>query len=287
MDSSCINCNSSKAILKYTKNGFNLLECTNCKLCFIENPLNDVDFLKLYSFGAGYHNNLTDLKNFDLRIKYSYRDLKKIEGLKKTGKLLDIGCSVGYFMIAARNKGWSTVGIEFSVDTAKTAAEKYNLNVIQGTTEQIDLGEEEFDVIVLRDLIEHVKNPLKTMSFVNKHLKNDGIVFITTPNIDGLFPKLSYHFGKKINYWPHPEPPFHLYQFSLKTIKMVLAKTGFNIIKIYTSHIPLLYSFGGIRSHLKNPIRIIFTGLFLPSAIIGPLFKRGDTMTIVAQKMLH
>ena len=70
-----------------------------------------------------------------------------------------------------------------------------------------------FDVVTLWDTIEHIEDPLKAMLIVNRILKEGGIVAVYTPNIDGLFSKLSYKIGNLIKYWPHPEPPAHLFQF--------------------------------------------------------------------------
>jgi predicted TPR repeat methyltransferase len=82
------------------------------------------------------------------------------------------------------------------------------------------------------------------MRRVNGVLKEGGLLALSTPNVDGLFPKASYQIGKRIDYWPHPEPPFHLYQFSKQTITALLERTGFRVVEMQDRRIPIGYTYG-------------------------------------------
>jgi 2-polyprenyl-3-methyl-5-hydroxy-6-metoxy-1,4-benzoquinol methylase len=82
-----------------------------------------------------------------------------------------------------------------------------------------------FDVIVMNDFLEHVQNPSLALKIAREMLKKDGLIFIATPKADSLIAKLS---GKK---WLHMKPDEHIYYFSYKTIRELLEKAGFKVIK--------------------------------------------------------
>jgi len=137
---------------------------------------------------------------------------------------------------------------------------------------------------MMGDVIEHTANPMNTMLAVNKILKPNGLVILSTPNIDGLFPKLSYKAVKIINYWPHPEPPYHLFQFSKKTITRLLAQTGFTPLEIADRRYSIPYTFGNLKSVVRSPKRLLYTAFFLPVLLLGPVVHAGDEMLVVAKK---
>jgi hypothetical protein len=66
-------------------------------------------------------------------------------------------------------------------------------------------------------------------------LKDDGVLLITTPNIDGFVPRATYLLlGRTIGAWEHPTPPHHLYQFSRRTLDLLLRQTQFRIASCIT-----------------------------------------------------
>ena len=66
-------------------------------------------------------------------------------------------------------------------------------------------------------------------------LKDDGVLLITTPNIDGFVPRATYLLlGRTIGAWEHPTPPHHLYQFSRRTLDLLLRQTQFRIASCAT-----------------------------------------------------
>jgi 2-polyprenyl-3-methyl-5-hydroxy-6-metoxy-1,4-benzoquinol methylase len=201
------------------------------------------------------------------------------------GRLLDIGCSAGFFLNVARDHNWETHGLEISQDTAAIAKERYHLKVTVGTPEESTFPSHYFDVVTMWDVLEHVEDPKKTLRFVNRILKDDGIVAISTPNIDGLFPKLSYKVANFINYWPHPEPPRHLFQFSRKTLGQVLKLTGFKLLAVHDERIPIGYTFGSVKDLLRSPKRLVYALMFAPIALAGPILRAGDGLIVIAKKV--
>jgi 2-polyprenyl-3-methyl-5-hydroxy-6-metoxy-1,4-benzoquinol methylase len=159
-------------------------------------PPDEQTIQRIYSFASGYHLGFRDSaqerrQHLELGAQY-YRFMKKF---KTNGKLLDVGCSAGFFLSIAREDGWQVTGLELSADTAQLAKELYQLDVRTGKLEVDTFDAESFEAVTFWDVIEHVRDPLGTMRIVNRILKERGIVAITTPNVDGLFPRTSYHFA--------------------------------------------------------------------------------------------
>jgi hypothetical protein len=98
---------------------------------------------------------------------------------------------------------------------------------------------------------------------INRILKNEGALFLTTPNINS-FQALFYR-GK----WRSAIFD-HLYLFSKNTIKTLLAKTGFKTKRILT--------WGGIASGLVHPL------IKKCADILAKFFNFGDVMIVYAEK---
>ncbi len=282
----CLLCKNESPRIIFIKAGFNIVQCPSCGLIYVGNPPAEPELKKLYSFAFGYHtqfrvnNSHTEQNELNLAKKR----LNFLRKYKTEGRLLDIGCSAGFFLKVARDNGWETYGLDISDDTARIARERYGLEVLTGTIEEISYAPNHFDVVMMGDVIEHTANPVNTMLAVNKILKPDGLVILSTPNIDGLFPKLSYKVSKIINYWPHPEPPGHLFQFSKETLTRLLTQTGFIPLEIADRRYSAPYTFGKLGSLIRSPKSLLYTAVFLPVLLLGPVVHAGDEMLVVAKK---
>jgi hypothetical protein len=133
------------------------------------------------------------------------------------------------------------------------------------------------------DIVEHVPYPIQLLSQARELLCEDGWLWLTTPNIDGLFPQASLRVASSVGKWPHPEPPYHLTQFSEETITDALHRAGFEHVVVKQQSIPLSYSFGSAKKMLTDPRRLAYAAAFAPLAFLGPLIGRGDTMLVAAK----
>ena len=283
--SPCIICGHSDHIHVFTKQGLDLVRCCFCDLVFVSKQPDLDEIKKIYSFDAGYHKKYA-CEEGDLRweIARARRHLGDIRRHKASGRLLDIGCSAGFFLKEARAAGWEVCGVELSEDTAAIARRRFGLDVRTGTLTDDLFAPGSFDAVTLWDVVEHLKDPTSILTIARQLLKHDGILFIDTPNIDGLFPRLSYKVAALLDYWPHPEPPGHLFQFSKKTIGRLLERVGLQVVEIHDWRIPLSYSFGSLSSLAHSPKRLSYALAFAPFAMIGPLLGQGDSLIAAAIK---
>ena len=285
-DPGCNQCGAREHKSIFSKSGYDLVGCTSCGLAYIANPPSAEELARIYSLDANYHRDLLDPSSaaFAAMQALAQRHLATVVRATAPGRLLDIGCSTGLFLDAARHVGYQTQGIEFSTASADFARDHFALDVVQGDVASAKLAPASFDVVTMFDVIEHVPDPLADLRAIHALLAPGGTLIISTPNIDGLFPKLSYGLAARLGYWPHPDPPHHLFQFSVKSMAAMLEKAGFVAGRVEHTHIDLAYSFGSWRTLARSPKMLAYALLFAPSALLGPWLGAGDWFYMVARK---
>lgn len=284
--SSCNLCGETRSRPIFSTKGYDLVGCLGCDLAYIANPPSAEELARIYSAAASYHATLKDegSKAWADMDAIARQHMAFLGTVVQGGTLLDVGCSTGLFLDRARKAGFAVKGVEFSQDSAAFARSRFGLMVEDGSIHDSREAPESIDVLTMFDVIEHVPDPLADMAAALRLLKPGGWFVLSTPNIDGLFPRASYPLAKALDYWPHPEPPYHLYQFSVATLSAMLAKAGFEPGPVRHTSIALDYSFGSLRDLLRMPKRAAYALAFAPLAKLGPLIGQGDWFYIAARK---
>ena len=136
---------------------------------------------------------------------------------QKKPNVLDIGAGTGLFINEARKCGWFAHGLEPSVWLSEQARQQ-GIPVITGTFPDRNCPGP-YDAIFLTDVIEHLENPVSVVSELSSHLKDDGVVFVTTPNVSSFMAKIM---GWK---WWHYRIA-HVGYYNKKTLSMLMARGG-------------------------------------------------------------
>jgi SAM-dependent methyltransferase len=281
----CNLCHCAGAQVVITKDGFELARCGQCGLLYVRNPPSDEQRANLYSFEAGYHAELvSDPISTDFHAQEAQRNLHVLLPHASAGRLLDIGCSTGLFLKAAKERGWAGQGLEYSPDSSRIAREVHGMDVKTGELKAGTYPPSSFDIVTLWDVIEHVPDPAATLAQVSGILAAGGLLVMKTPNADGLYPRASLPFAKALGFWGHAEPPGHLYQFSVSTLTRLAEQAGFDVVAVQHQRIPLTYSFGPLRTWLRSLKWAVYCAAFVPLAWLGPFVRLGDDFVLVARK---
>ena len=114
-----------------------------------------------------------------------YRDFVRTFLSGRAGRLLDIGCGLGYFLRRVSATGsWEGYGSEISPAAVRYAREKLGIaNIVCGRPADLELPEQSFDVITLWDVIDHLPAPDPVLQRCRALLRNGGLCFIRTPNV--------------------------------------------------------------------------------------------------------
>jgi SAM-dependent methyltransferase len=208
-------------------NGWRYVKCAGCSLVFL-NPRPTPETL------SAYYNEVYDYDPHIYRESVAHQKgwlLGLIEKFRKplAGRLLEIGCSYGYFLDAARSGGWHVEGIELSDHAATFARKELGLSVIGRTVS--DLTEERlvpYDAIVAWHVIEHLADPRKFLEDIAALVRPGGILALRTPNIGSAVARLAG------GGWEWLSPPDHIYMFSAQTLSSLLRACGFEILFVET-----------------------------------------------------
>lgn len=140
------------------------------------------------------------------------------------GRVLDVGCGNGHFLEEARTAGWIAVGCDFD-PVAAASVRARGFDIREGGIEAWADAEGQFDAITFSHVIEHVHDPVATLEQARRLLKDDGTIYIDTPNIDAAGHR---DFGRS---WRGLEPPRHLVLFNWIGMRRALENAGFTDIK--------------------------------------------------------
>ncbi|KLI63894.1 class I SAM-dependent methyltransferase [Aurantiacibacter marinus] len=285
----CNLCGSNRHRHLFAKRDYDLVRCQDCDLAYIANPPDQQGIKAIYTASSSYHDRLLDRSSQEFATQSAIAEQHlammrhfrtDLAGLK----VLDIGCSSGIFLDTARSAGMETFGAELSPETSAFARGEFGLHVHHGDWRDAGYADGSFDVVTLFDVIEHLPDPAGELVAIRRLIKPGGLLLQSTPDIDGLFPKASYPLAKTLDYWPHPEPPHHLFQFSQATLTAMVEKAGFTVAGARHTAIDLAYTFGTPQSWKASPKMLAYAALFAPVAIIGNWLGKGDWLYLGATR---
>lgn len=142
------------------------------------------------------------------------------------GRMLEVGCASGAFMHKMAGEGWQVEGIEFSPKAA-AAARALGYPVHAGSLETAPAPTEPFDLIVGWMVLEHLHDPVLALKKLNAWIKPGGWLVLSTPNAGALEVRVFR------DNWYALQLPNHLYHYSKKTIRLMLAAARWELEKIY------------------------------------------------------
>jgi len=204
--------------------------CSRCSLVFLY-PLPTREFLSS-KYNLDYDYKLF-LENERFKREQARHRLNAITGLlnhRPGGPrlLIDLGCGHGFFLHEASVKGWSGIGVETSDQPRGYATNTLGLKVLSTEFDRQQFEGECADAVTLWHVIEHIPDPMETIGHIRSVLKPGGVLAIACPNISSVSAKITKHEWLWLGF------PFHLYQFSPKSLRTLLEKEGFEVKKIVT-----------------------------------------------------
>lgn len=101
--------------------------------------------------------------------------------LKKTAKILDVGCGVGYFMDEMKSLGYKDLtGVSWTASDIE-ACEKKKYKIIKGDINFIKDDDDKYDLIFCRHSLEHSVFPMIALMEYNRLLKKGGLLYVEMP----------------------------------------------------------------------------------------------------------
>jgi SAM-dependent methyltransferase len=141
------------------------------------------------------------------------------------GRLLDFGCGNGKFLRRMASLGWDVTGLDIG-QQAVDAVRASGLRAIQGTLPHPDLQARSFDVITMRQSLEHVHNPRSVLAAAYSLLSPNGLLLVNVPNYDSW--EIRYFGDASLSL----QLPRHLLHFTPDTLANLLRKSGFSVLSM-------------------------------------------------------
>lgn len=211
-------------------NGCHLRRCSDCGLVYMDPPPSAAVLHALYDREySGTPLYLAKAEKKMRRIRHRARQIARVARLahqREPLSFLDIGCSGGFMVEAAREQGFVAAGIEpdrMAVEFARTAYPRNEY--FEGLLETADLGERQFDVIYCSEVIEHAPDCHAFLTRLTAIMKDGGLLYLTTPDID------HWRRPKNILEWDGFAPPGHCLYFNPTNLEMLLARHGLAVVR--------------------------------------------------------
>jgi len=158
--------------------------------------------------------------------------LKDILQYKRSGSLLDVGCSVGTFLFHA-SYYFDVEGLEINHLT-RAVAEKKEFKIYSETLLKLaEFREGYYDVVTFNQLLYCLRSPMEEIKAAYRCLKRDGILYINTPNADSK--AMECYKGAH----GHVVGPQNMNVFSEGAIRYVAEKNGFKIVMIEKEYLDI------------------------------------------------
>jgi SAM-dependent methyltransferase len=224
----CAVCEDAKLKKAFIREGRSFFRCASCDLIFMHpmpspkelKNLYDKNYYSPWEAGEG---KMSDIKRNKTATFQKW--MRIIEKHVSKGRILDIGCAMGFFLEVAKAWGWEPHGVEVSEYSYAIANRKFSNRIFKGDLLDAHLASDSFNAVTLFDVIEHQARPLETFKEIYRILKPGGIIALSTMNTQSLTSRLM---GKK---WPHYKPE-HLYCFSPSNVTLALKRNGFEVLEI-------------------------------------------------------
>lgn len=222
----CLICEGERLTELNTYKSTYLCKCLSCGFVF-SRRVPTKDELNEHYMGYGRNDYLSPVT-----IKRYNELLDRFEKYRKTNRILDVGCGIGYFLEEAKKRNWEVYGTEYT-DVAVEICKNKGISMQNGVLDPSHYDTESFDVITSFEVIEHINNPKEELASFYRLLRKGGAVYVTTPNFNSL---LRYRLKETYDMICYPE---HLSYYTPKTLRHVFRKAGFASGKIETTGISL------------------------------------------------
>lgn len=218
-------------------------ECLSCKLIFLRNPpidrLGEIYPNTYYSTDFEIDNNFS-LNSLINKVKifldklFFRRALSSIDGINQLS-CLDIGGGSGWMLNVLRLAD-SRVGLTSVIDLnpkSRDVAEK-NGHIFHCENIESVKFRDQFDVVLMFNLIEHLSDPRRTLAAINNAMRPGALAIIKTPNTNSWNRKIF-----EAKYWGGYHAPRHWMLFNEKNFRLMCEEIGFVVQKLsYTQGAP-------------------------------------------------
>jgi len=245
----CPVCDNSALHYLFSVGNYRLVECTDCGMLMLNPQPPDEALAEIYVNGYSLDDGTDEgrchvdfLKRGTAKL---YLDLLRKYGSDMSGALLEIGFGGGDFLAEAERAGFTVTGVEHSDLSCERARKKLSplATLVAGSIESLPDVCDQYDVCVLSDLIDHVRDPFALMTRLNQLLKPGGVVLIATPDTDSWSARWMRFKWAEFR-------PEHLFYFNSANLESLFFRTEFD--SVIVTPVRKILSLDYIAEHFKR-----------------------------------
>lgn len=224
---SCPCCQCEDHEFLFSKDGLDIVQCRRCDVAYVNPVFDEEKYIQIYQSEEyqGIVRKLGEDSHLYRKGRFGKERVDFIEehhdcSLPK--RLLDVGCSTGFVVEEAGERGWDAVGVELNPSAADFARRR-GLEILSEPLEKLNL-QQQFSAVGLFDVLEHLVNPSEILRIVHDLLLPNGNIFVYVPNYNSASRDIlgveNAHF-----IWP----THHLTYFTPRSLKSFLESRGFEV----------------------------------------------------------
>jgi 2-polyprenyl-3-methyl-5-hydroxy-6-metoxy-1,4-benzoquinol methylase len=278
----CHVCGGARFYYLFSAADYRVVRCDDCGLVFLNPQPSDDELARIYSADYFLGSNTDKSSQAVREIKQATAKLYLFEIFRycgpDSGRLLEIGCGDGDFLITAQVAGWRVTGVEYSATACEKARQRLKQGeVFCGELQSARLEAQQFDLCVISDVIEHVRSPMDFLREIHRLLKPGGALFIATPSIGSWSARLMRQKWMEFK-------AEHLTYFDPQTLQTVLFKSNFREVIVEPGW--KMLSFDYVRMHFERfPVPVVTPSLNFMAHLL-PQRMRQRHRRIVASGMM-
>jgi 2-polyprenyl-3-methyl-5-hydroxy-6-metoxy-1,4-benzoquinol methylase len=222
----CPLCSDKAAKERHQEGGFAMVRCLRCGFVYQNPRPSQQELLKAYQ--TYLPEGEEEIEAWGRMVEPVFRagaDL--IERSMPQGRLLDVGTGYGFFLSLMQYRGWEVMGLEVSPTGAQYGRKRWRLSILSQPWEKTSFHEGEFDVVTAFYVVEHLFDPMAFFREVHRIVRPGGMILVRYPHTTPIKDILSLMRIKNDLY----HLPFHLMDFSPRTMRKALERAGFTKIK--------------------------------------------------------
>ncbi len=160
------------------------------------------------------------------QVETARRTLASVEQFVQPGRVVDLGCWTGSFLVGARERGWDTVGIEPS-NWGSNRARARGLDVRTVEWANHGLAPGTFRLVAMSDVLEHLLDPGTALDEIARMLEPGGALMLTVPDAGS---RLARILGRR--WWS--VLPMHVQYFTRDSLRRLLEAHGYEVLLVRT-----------------------------------------------------
>ena len=199
---------------------FRIVECSQCGLVYSNPILPQEDIYRLYEDSPFIQEQQLGNMCHDYR-----RQLERLLPLLPARqRLLEIGCSSGFFLKAVLPLFEEVRGVEPGAEAVRSADPAIRPQIINSLFHAELFPPASFDAVCCFQILDHLLDPVDTLRDACTLLKPGGIILLLNHNIRSWFPRV---LGRRCPMYDVE----HIYLFDRRTVASLLRKTGFRVVE--------------------------------------------------------